>query len=310
MQTILGAGGAIGNVLAKELKRYTAQVRLVGRTPEKINADDELFPANLLAADAIDKAVEGSEIVYLTAGLEYKTKVWQQSWPTIMDNVITACKHHHAKMVFFDNAYAYDPSHLSNLTENTPQRPVSKKGKVRDEISKKLLQEIGLNHLQAMIVRASDFYGPAVKTSIMMETVYKRMQVNKKPMWMGNANAIHSMTYTPDAAKATALLGNTPDAFQQVWHLPTSDERLSGKEWISLFAEAMNRPASYTRISGGLIKTIGLFNGFFKELGEMMYQFESDYFFNSGKFRQRFPDFAITSAREGITEIIKEDGRD
>lgn len=307
MQTILGAGGAIGSVLAKELKRYTEQVRLVGRTPKKVNANDELFPADLLAADAVDKAVEGSEIVYLTAGLEYKTKIWQQSWPVIMDNVITACKHHHSKMVFFDNAYAYDPSHLSNLTEETPQRPISKKGKVRDEISKRLLQETGLNKLEGMIVRASDFYGPGVNTSFMMETVYKRMRVNKKPMWIGNANSIHSMTYTPDAAKATALLGNTPDAFQQIWHLPTSEERLSGKEWISLFADAMNRPASYTRITAGLIKTFGLFNGFFKELGEMMYQFESDYFFNSNKFHQRFPDFAITSGREGIAEIIKAD---
>jgi hypothetical protein len=37
------------------------------------------------------------------------------------------------------------------------------------------------------------------------------------------ANKKHSFIYTPDAAKATAILGNTPDAYNQVWHLPTDD---------------------------------------------------------------------------------------
>ncbi|MBD0278259.1 MAG: NAD-dependent dehydratase, partial [Flavisolibacter sp.] len=36
MQTILGAGGAIGKELAKELYRFTDKVRLVSRTPETI----------------------------------------------------------------------------------------------------------------------------------------------------------------------------------------------------------------------------------------------------------------------------------
>lgn len=44
MQTILGAGGAIGIDLAKELLAYTDKIRLVSRNPVKVNAGDELFP--------------------------------------------------------------------------------------------------------------------------------------------------------------------------------------------------------------------------------------------------------------------------
>ena len=42
--------------------------------------------------------------------------------------------------------------------------------------------------------------------------------------------------YTPDAARAVALLGNTPDAFNQVWHLPTDKNppRPVGRWRISL----------------------------------------------------------------------------
>ena len=47
-QTILGAGGAIGIELAKELSKYTSQIRLVSRNPKKINSKGKLFQSDLL----------------------------------------------------------------------------------------------------------------------------------------------------------------------------------------------------------------------------------------------------------------------
>lgn len=70
MQTILGSSGQIGQELAKALhKDFTTDIRLVSRNPKKVNANDQLFPANLLDAAQTDRAVAGSEIVYFTAGL-------------------------------------------------------------------------------------------------------------------------------------------------------------------------------------------------------------------------------------------------
>ena len=59
-QTILGANGTIGQVLAKELRNYTNQIRLVSRNPKKVNDTDELFPADLSDATMVEKAIEGS----------------------------------------------------------------------------------------------------------------------------------------------------------------------------------------------------------------------------------------------------------
>ena len=83
MQTILGAGGSIGRELAKELTRYSTRIRLVSRHPQKINDTDEIMPADLLDATAADNAVQGSEVVYLVAGLQYRTKTWQQQWRAV-----------------------------------------------------------------------------------------------------------------------------------------------------------------------------------------------------------------------------------
>ncbi len=92
MQTILGSGGAIGAPLAKELKKYTNDIRLVSRNPQKVNDTDQLFPMDVFDLSQIDKAIEGSEVVYVVIGFEYKLSVWQKIWPTFLEKLILACK--------------------------------------------------------------------------------------------------------------------------------------------------------------------------------------------------------------------------
>lgn len=304
MQVILGAGGAIAKELTKELPRFNTRVRLVARHPKKVNESDEILAGDLLNPETVNNAVKGAEVVYLVAGLEYKTKVWQTQWPQIMQNVIKACEQNNAKLVFFDNIYMYDPNSLDNITEENPVNPSSKKGKVRAKIAQMIMDEVKAGRLTAMIVRSADFYGPGVNTSAMMETVYKNFKKGKKANWLGDASKIHSLTYTPDAAKATALLGNTTDAYNQIWHLPTDPQKITGKEWIELFAKEMKVQPRYYNVSKGMVKFIGIFNSLIGELGEMMYQYDRDYFFNSSKFNKRFPEFRTTNYQQGVKNVV------
>ena len=148
MQTILGANGIIAQELSKHLNGYTRQIRQVSRNPKKVNESDEIRQADLLNYNQTEKAVEGSEVVYLLAGLKYDTKTWQEQWPKVMGNTIDACKKHNSKLVFFDNVYAYGYVH-GVMTEETPFDPVSKKGEVRARIATMLLKEIKKGHPSA-----------------------------------------------------------------------------------------------------------------------------------------------------------------
>ena len=143
MQTILGAGGAIGRELAKELATfYTTEIRLVSRNPQRVNDADQLMPADLTQAEAVRKAVEGSSVVYVTIGFPYRYSVWQREWPAFISNVIAACKEFNVKLVFFDNVYMYDENHLNGMTEDTPINPPSKKGRIRAEIAQMIMKEV------------------------------------------------------------------------------------------------------------------------------------------------------------------------
>jgi nucleoside-diphosphate-sugar epimerase len=286
MQTILGATGPIGTELAKQLINYTDKIRLVSRNPKKVNETDTLLSADLTNAEDVDRAIAGSEIVYLTVGFEYKTKVWKRIWPALMRSVIEACKKYKCKLVFFDNVYMYDRDFLADMTEETPVRPTSQKGEIRAEIAELLLSETRKGNLTALIARSADFLGP--NNSVLIETVYKNFKKGKKANWFADADKVHNFTFYTDAAKGTAILGNTPSAYNQVWHLPTDKTRLTGKQWIELFAKEMNAKPSYMVVPIWLTGIIGIFVPMMKELKEMMYQYDRDYFFNSSKFEKAF----------------------
>jgi len=301
MQTILGAGGAIGIDLAKELVAYTDKIRLVSRNPKKVNAGDELFSADLTNAESIDEAVKGSEVVYLVVGFPYDIKVWRKVWPQVMTDVIAACKKYNAKLVFFDNVYMYDRDAIGFMTEETRVRPTSKKGEIRRQIAQRLQDQMASGELTALIARSADFLG--LTNSVPVEMVYKNLAKGKKAQWLADANKVHQFTFVPDAAKATAMLGNAPDVWNQVWHLPTDHSRLTGKDWIGLFAKELNAEPKFTVVPGWMLGVIGLFMPIMRELKEMNYQNDRDYVFDSTKFEQRF-GFTPTQPADAVKYVV------
>ncbi len=305
MHTVLGAGGIIGKETARALAAAGKEVRLVSRNPRKVNENDTLFPADLTRADQVLKAVEGSEVAYLTVGLPYDHKVWRRDWPVIMRNTIEACRAHGTRLVFFDNIYMYDPAYLGHMTEETPIRPVSKKGMVRAGISQMLMEAVERGEIEALIARAADFYGPGNDKSVLVEIVFKNLAAGKKADWMGSVDTLHNFTYTPDAGRATVMLGLDKEAFNRVWHLPTVPA-IKNREWIELTAGVLNKPFAYRLAGRKLVKFIGLFNPLMRELSEMLYQYEQDYVFDSTAFEQRY-GFQPTGIKEGLLATARAD---
>jgi nucleoside-diphosphate-sugar epimerase len=305
MQTILGAGGIIATELAKALKEnYTDQIRLVSRKPERVNDSDEIFAADLLNRAEMQKAVEGSEVVYITVGFPYSYKVWQEKWPILINNAIDACSTEGCKLVFFDNIYMYSKDALDGMTEEAAIDPPSKKGKVRAEIARKVMDAHKSGKIKALIARCADFYGPGIrKNGILNETVIIPLNAGKKANWLGSADHKHSFTYTKDAAAATALLGNTEDAFGEVWHLPTASNPPTGKEWVERVAKELNVKPEYRVASKFVVRILGLLVPIMREMVEMVYEYDRDYEFDSSKFENRF-GFEPTSYEEGIRETV------
>jgi nucleoside-diphosphate-sugar epimerase len=298
MHTILGATGTIGRELAQELVKKGKPVRLVSRNPKVIPGATELVSADITDTNQTVEAVAGSAMVYLVAGLKYNTKIWQQQWPRIMKNTIEACKQARAKLIFFDNVYMYGKVH-GVMTEETPFNPVSKKGEIRAQIARMLLDEIKAGSITALIARSADFYGPKVKNGVYNILVFEKFAKGEKANWPANDSVRHSFTFTPDASKSLIVLAESEEAWNQTWHLPTSPNPLIGKEYIQLVAKQFGVPPRYAVLSRMMIRLAGFFNSDIRETYEMLYQYEYDYIFDSTKFLKAF-NCKPTPYNEGI----------
>ncbi len=305
VQTILGANGQIARELAKELKgRYAQELRLVSRSPKKVNATDSLVPADLLDSSQTSRAVIGSEIAYLTVGLPMDSKMWEECFPVMMRNAIKACKEHGAKLVFFDNTYMYAQDSRP-LTEHSPFSPVGRKGRVRQVVAEMLLEEMSGSpgRLEAAICRAPEFYGPGKTQSITNAFIFDRIHQNRKPKVLLRDDVLRSIIWTPDASRAMALIGNTADAYGQTWHLPCDDRRLTYREFMALVSEVYGERISYSVVPKILLRAGALLSKRLREVQELLPRYDHDNIFDSSKFKARFPEFSVTPLRDGIEQI-------
>lgn len=298
LHVILGAGGAIGTPLALELAARGVPLRTVSRRGAG-PAGADARRANLTDAAQVLDVVEPGSTVYLLAGLPYDRKVWADEWPRVMRNVVAACETKQARLIFFDNVYLYG-SVDGVMTEDTPVRPSSRKGQVRAEVAGFLQDEMAAGRITAAIARSADFYGPhAEKTSMPSILVLQKLAAGKAAWVFVDAEVRHSYTYTLDCAKALRLLAGADDAFGQAWHLPTASPAPTGREFVEVAAGVLGVAPRMTIVPRWLIQAAGLASPLLRELGEMLYQNDRDYVFDSSKFERRF-QFTPTPYEEGI----------
>lgn len=298
MITILGAGGIISNELVKLHTARKEPFRLVSRRRRKDPCATEEVEADLFDQGSTVRAVAGSSVVYLLAGLTYDHKLWAEKWPTIMTNTIEACKRAGARLIFFDNVYMYGKV-KGAMTETTPYNPCSKKGEVRARIANTLINQWQKGNLTAMIARAADFYGPHAKKGVANVLAFDPLSQNKRAMWLGDDSLPHSYTYTVDAAQALVTLAESEQAWNQTWHVPTTPNPMNGKEFIARVAAEFKVRPKYWVLKGPMVRLAGLFNPEVSEVHEMLYQNNAPYLFDSSKYAATF-GFAGTPYAESI----------
>jgi hypothetical protein len=102
-----------------------------------------------------------------------------------------------------------------------------------------------------------------------------------------------------------ALIGNTADAYDQTWHLPTADS-LTYHDLILLSQRITGKSIKAIVIKPWIFKLAGFFNRNARELQELLPRYTVDNIFLSDKFKRRFPDFHVTSIQEGIRAIVQQ----
>jgi nucleoside-diphosphate-sugar epimerase len=303
LHLILG-GGVIGHAVADELMLHRLPHTLASRSPSAHASPHRRVDA--LDAAALRTACADASHVYVTLGLRYDTRTWQRDWPRVIDNLLAAARVHRFTLVFFDNVYPYGPAPLQvPMTEDHPQQPPSRKGKVRKALDDTLLRAMRDEGLRLVIGRCADFYGPGVRNSMLYAAAIERQLQGKPAQWLGNPDLLHSTTYTIDAARALVRLALDEGAHGRVWHLPTAEKALSSRALLEYTARQLGAPSRVQVMPRLMLHALALFMPLLREVREMLYQNEHDYVFSSAKFMHRYPDFRITPHEQGLDAMLQ-----
>lgn len=288
----------MGDELVRQLTAKRQPFRLVSRRAHAHQGAAEVMHLDLTNRDQAAVAVKDASVAFLLAGLKYDRSVWAEQWPKIMTSTIEACKWSGTKLVFFDNVYMY--GHVKGvMTEVTPFEPCSRKGEIRAGIAEQLTKEWKSGSVTAMIARSADFYGPYAKNGIPNALVFDPLCSRKAASCLVDDSLPHSYTYTPDAARAMLALAESEAAWNQTWHLPTTANPPTGRQFIEQAAEALKVKPRYRILSRPVMKVVGWFNPMVSEVYEMLYQNDSPYLFDSSKYAGVFGESG-TPYTEGI----------
>jgi nucleoside-diphosphate-sugar epimerase len=236
---------------------------------------------------SVAQACRGSDVVVCAVGFPYRNRLWAKAWPVAMAALLDGCAAARARFVFADNLYMYGPQ-TAPLREDMPLTDVGVKPRVRAEITRLWQAAHAAGRVQAVAVRASDFYGPGVTTSALAMFGVKPLARGQPAMVATNPEFPHDFTYVPDFARALMSLIDAPaDAYGRAWHVPNAPTR-SLREVLELAARLAGAKPRLNILSNRMKPLISLFNGDLAALAEMEFQTDRPYYVDASAFKARF----------------------
>lgn len=292
LHAVLGAGGNIGAAVVHELVGRGKTVRAVSRSGRAaVPRTVQQVAADALDPESLRRALKGTAVVYHCIGVPYQR--WTRTYPAVMTNLIEAvsARRGRTRIVYADNLYCYgrEGALRGPIREDTPHLAAGRKGRLRADLIRRLLQAHGDGRLRATIGQGSDFFGPGGDNSILDFFLFRPLLSGQRISILAELDRRHSFIYLPDFARALATLAGEEKAFGQVWILPHL-EILTYRDLIErAFREAGIDPDGKIRTMPRGVLTVGsLFSSTIREVREVAYQSRIDWVADWSRYREAF----------------------
>jgi nucleoside-diphosphate-sugar epimerase len=195
---ILGATGGIGGELAAALSRHGWQVNALHRNP--VQARGRHAPSGI----SLIKAARGASlIVHAVNPPGYRN--WGQWVLPMLENSVSAAYASGARILLPGTIYNYGPDAFPILHEDSPQNPLTRKGKIRAEMERRL-RVAAASGVRSLIVRAGDFFGPCAGNNWFSQGLIKPGKPVTSISYPGRPGLGHAWAYLPDLAETMTQL--------------------------------------------------------------------------------------------------------
>lgn len=307
--SILGASSGFGAELAAQALVGGHSVTAISRSPNDLRLRHGDHPgltarkANSKSVATLSECYAGADVVVFALNAPY------EDWDPFMVQTLAATLAAIAtltpkpRLVFPGNIYALGLPIEATINESAPNRPISRKGRLRDKMEK-MLHAAAANGTQILIARFADFFGPTVRNG-MVDRIFGNALFGKSIDLIGPSVVAHQLTYVPDAARAVLMLLQDPqDAPVTILNVPTHIVASMSDFSKDVARSACVPSLKLRRTPWFMVKLLGLFVPLMKELAEMRYLFDQSILLDGRKLSQNLPRFTPTPMADAIAATL------
>ncbi|AOZ52407.1 NAD(P)H-binding protein [Chromobacterium vaccinii] len=307
---VVGAAGGIGGELARQLRDAGWEVRGLVRSLEQpaLTRDGIVWiRGDAMRPDDVAQAAEGcAVIVHAVNPPGYKR--WAELVLPMLDSTIAAAKREGATIVLPGTVYNYGPDAFPILKENSPQRPLTRKGAIRVEMEARLRAHAAGGG-RALIVRAGDFFGPKAGNNWFSQGLIQPGKITRRIQNPAMPGIGHQWSYLPDVASNIVELLARRESLEPfaTFHLGGYWDA-DGTQVAQAIRRALQKHGVNAKVDAfpwWLIRLIAPFNATLREVMEMRYLWRKPVRMDNGKLLGVLGRERVTPLDEAVEATLK-----
>ncbi|MEL7367607.1 MAG: NAD(P)H-binding protein [Myxococcota bacterium] len=285
---VLGARGRMGRWAVHAFRAAGWTVKgFIRKTTASIDETVECIQGDALNPADVRNASRDIDIIVNALNQPYE--LWASTLPQLTNSVIEAAKSTGATVVLPGNVYNYGISMPPKLKEDTPHRPSTRKGQLREDMEQKYRN----SGVQTLILRAGDFIEPN-RTGNWFDTYISPNIHDGVLTYPGPTNIAHAWAYLPDVARAMVELANIRKTLPTFESVGFPGHTISGEQLRYEAIDLLDRPVRIKSFPWWLLAVIAPFRPRIREVLEMRYLWNIPHEIDGTRFRQLRPTFEST----------------
>jgi len=248
----------------------------------------------------VKAAATGIDTLIYMVGVNY----WQfELHPELMRKTLDGAIAAGVKnIVLIGTVYPYGQPQTTPVREDHPRDPHTFKGRMRKAQEELLMQAHESGRIRATVLRLPDFYGPGVQASLLHGAACAAVQGGTADM-VGPIDTPHEFVFVPDVGPVVAKLIDTPAAFGRIWNFAGAGVT-SQRAMVSEMERQTGNTISLRVVGKTMLRVIGLFKPFMRELVEMHYLQTDPVLMDDAALRALIGPIAKTPYAEGIRQTL------
>jgi nucleoside-diphosphate-sugar epimerase len=308
---IIGANGRLGQALTAAFLAAGWKVHgQVRKPPTRPQTGVHWVDAPLAQSARIAEAVHAANIVIHAANPLYTQ--WQAQARSITRQAIDVARRLSALMLFPGNVYNFGARMPQLLDEDTPQKPTTRKGRIRVELEQDLREAAG-SGLRSVVIRAGDFFGGPGRGSwfdlVIVKSLRKGIAVYPGPL-----HAVHAWAYLPDLARAFVMVAEKQAVLPMFTTVHFEGHALTGQQLLDALGRSARRqglllpnvPLRRRSLPWPLLRVAGLAAPMLREISEMRYLWKTPHRLVGERLEQLVGKVPITPLDQALDETLRE----